>query len=167
MTSQIATTAAGRAVLAAAQGGTVGTPVYLRYAFEAPAAESLLRHAADAVVFAAEVLGDPATVYASAVRNAAGQPVQLAIAVRHPDECVALLGVGVAAGTHRPPTYVFLGDRGAIESNAAYSGWVTGGPATADGPADARLTVAAAAISRALDSGRAEPLGGDWTGRHG
>lgn len=185
MSNLIAQTAAGRALLAAAQQRTVGTPVYLRYAFEAPSSDTLVEHAAEAVAFAVEALGEARSVYASAVRSADGHLVHVAVAVRHPDGCVALLGIGVAAGQRRPPTLLFLGDQGAVEGNPAATGAIlhddsgdrseearTGlvTPLRDDGtqalaawltqqPHSAHHPAIVAAIRRSLASGRAEALG--------
>jgi hypothetical protein len=195
MNSRIAETAVGRAILAAARAGTVGAPVYLRYAFEAAAPaglDGLLWHAADAVAFAAAVLGEPASLYASAVRDGSGQPIHLAVAVRHPNASVALLGIGAAGGARRPPTLLFLGDRGAIEGNpvatgtilhdgtpggattplrddgtGAYPAWLDGRPPDATSAADAQCTMVMAVIRRSIESGRSQALGQDGGRRDG
>jgi hypothetical protein len=189
MNSLIAETAAGRALLAAAQQRAVGAPVYLRYAFEAPSSDTIVEHAAEAAAFAAEALGEARSVYASAVRDAAGRLVHVAVAVHHVDGCVALLGIGVADQQRRPPTLLFLGDQGAIEGNPAVAGAVlyddSGGrsagarpgavvPLRDDGaqglaawlaeqPLNARYPAVAAAIRRSLASGRAEAMGQEVT----
>jgi hypothetical protein len=174
VSSSIAGTAAGRAVLDAARHRTVGAPVYLRYAVEAPSttpSDALIWHAADALTFAAEVLGNPLDVYASAARDAAGQPVSLAITVRHADGCVALLGIGSADVPRQPATLLFLGDQGAIEGNPAFAGAVLRDglvtplrdgmqPLAGRPPAgvNSLAMAAAAAIHRSLVSARAERL---------
>lgn len=115
--------AAGRATLAAAQQRAAGEPVYLRYATEQGSPDTLLWHLTAAIAFAAGVLGEPHSVYATAVRDSNGAAVHLAAMTRHPGHGVALLGAGCAPSA-RPAHSLYLGNRGAVESNVVAGGLV-------------------------------------------
>jgi hypothetical protein len=163
----IAGTPTGRAMIEAARSRCAGAPVYLRYAAEAGSAGDLLRHAACALDFAIQVLGEAVDVYAVGVSAPAGELAHLALTVRHRDGAVALLGIG--AGPPRPdggplapprpeaPTLLLLGDQGAVER---YPG--SAGPDVEPGVASAGDTLEryVAAIRRSLASGRPEVIAG-------
>jgi hypothetical protein len=121
----------GKAAAAAGEGRSLGAPVYLRYTAEAGSSSALFWHATGAIELAAQTLGAPVSVYAATVTNAAGAPVHLALSVKLADDSVALLGVGAleseagATGERRgKPALLYLGDRGALETNAAAGGMV-------------------------------------------
>jgi hypothetical protein len=136
-------TALGRAAIAAATDGTVGAPVYLRYAAEDGGVDDLLWRVVDAVDLASRCLGAATRVYVAAQRNANGETVHLAATVECHDGATALAGLG-AAGLHRGnASLLLIGNQGAVERNAVAGGLVFG-----EGPrASGKSTAAGAAVA--------------------
>jgi hypothetical protein len=149
----VAAAPAACAVLEAAAGRRVGAPVYLRYAAEAGTPDALLWHAADAIDFAAEALGEPVDVCAAGVQDASGALVHVALTVRHRAGAVAVLGLGCAdsgggvgggpggdgrgdhasVATRGYSSLLLIGDRGVVEGQPAAGGVIVrdGDPAPA------------------------------------
>jgi hypothetical protein len=179
----IATTSTGSAIVQAAVERRVGDPVYLRYAAEVRDAGDLIAHAAGAVAFAAQALGEPTEIYAVGLfpgDDPAGPPAYVSLTVRHPDGAVALIGIGRAAQPEPgappvgrpgdlsgapavavPASLLLLGDRGVVERYPGPAGEVAplAGVAAADAASQAdadALARYAAAIRRALAGGAAE-----------
>jgi len=154
--SLAAHTQVGRAVLAAGQQRSAGEPVYLRYAAEEGSPDGLLWRLGDAISFASSVLGEPRSVYVTAVPEAGESgaaplhPVHLSALVRHADDCISLIGIGAASdaanqdgrdagqdasGEARLASTLYLGNRGAVEMNLVAGGVLLKG----DGGAFGRL----------------------------
>jgi hypothetical protein len=167
--ADIASTPVGQAVLQAAVERRVGLPVYLRHAVETAAGADLVEWGAQAVHYAAQVLGTVQDVYAAGVAGLDGGWVHLALTLRHEGGAVALVGVGRQQAPAPGPTtgprglpssILLLGDQGAVDGNPAMSAPAGAAPTTAPAAESATpraaLAAYAQAIHRSLASGRPE-----------
>jgi predicted dehydrogenase len=134
--------ALGRAAAGAAADGTVGAPVYLRFAAEDGGAHDLHWRVVDAIDLAERCLGPATSIYATTRRDTQGTPVHVAASVTCLGGAVSLLGVGAAASPRGGPSLLLIGNQGAVERNAA-AGGVLLGEALLPGAPDGALRLAA------------------------